>query len=419
MTARRCLVSVLVLLLAATTPAAAARKARLVGKVVDADGKPVEGVRITITSPQLPDFQEVRTTDAKGAFLVDFRKVGVTYIYRFEKPGFQVTEAKQDWHLEGTQHSEWVLRKAVSAPTDEPLPTGTSAAAAMAYNTGLLALKANNYSLASEKFRLAANESPELRQAWEALAVVESELGRYREAAEAAERALALGSFAEPVLVARWQAYTQLKDEARAAIALEDLERIGRRREEAKRVHNEAVGLARAGDHERAMERFQTALNLDPNLKESQLGLATAALAAGRAAASASAAEAVLRQDPTNEKALRLRYNACLALNEPKRLVEALVGLAKLEPQLARNGLLKVAFDAYDQQQLEVAKLAFQQLLEIQPDHAQAYYYLGIIAIGEGASADARGYLQKFVQLAPGDPEAPSARAMLEQLGKS
>ena len=178
MAARRCLVSVLVLLLAAATPAAAARKARLVGKVVDSDGKPVEGVRVTVTSPQIPDFQEVRITDAKGAFLVDFRKVGVTYVYRFEKPGYQLTEAKQDWHLEGTQHSNWVLRKAISAPTDEPLPAGTSAAAAMAYNTGLLALKAHNYPLAREKFRAAASDSPGLRQTWEALAVVESELGR-------------------------------------------------------------------------------------------------------------------------------------------------------------------------------------------------------------------------------------------------
>lgn len=42
--------------------AAAQRKARLVGKIVDQDGKPLEGVTVTATSPELPEFQEVRTT---------------------------------------------------------------------------------------------------------------------------------------------------------------------------------------------------------------------------------------------------------------------------------------------------------------------------------------------------------------------
>jgi tetratricopeptide (TPR) repeat protein len=399
--------------------ALAQRKARLVGKLVDQEGKPVEGVTVTVTSPQLPEFKEVRTTDRKGAFLVDFRQIDVTYVYRFEKPGYQLTEATQEWHLEGTQHFEWVLRRQLSVPGGATLTVATSEEAALAYNTGVAALKANNYILAEAKFREAVEHDPELRQAWGALAAVQVELGKDREAAESAERAIALGSMDEAVLLARWQAYTNLKDEARAAVALEDMQRIGRRLEEAKRVHNEAVALARRGDNEGAFARFQTALNLDPNLKESLLGLATAGVALGRHAEAATAAETILKTDPGNEKAIRLRYNACLGLGDRARLVEALEGLAPIEPEVAFNGLLKVAFDAYDANDLPLARGAFAKVVQLRPTYPQAHYYLGLIAVSEGASAAASSHFQRFLELAPNDPEAPSVREMLAHLAKS
>lgn len=399
--------------------AMAQRKARLVGKIVDQDGKPVEGVTVTATSPQLPEFNEIRTTDRKGSFMLDFRQVDVTYRYRFDKPGYQATEATQEWHLEGTQHFEWVLRRQLSVPGGATLTVATSEPAALAYNSGVAALKAGNYMLAEAKFREAVDHDAELRQAWGALATVQLELGHDRQAAESAERAIALGSMDEAVLLARWQAYTNLKDEARAAIALEDMERIGRRLEEAKRVHNEAVVLVRQGDNEGAFARFQTALNLDPNLQESLLGLATAGLAIGRNAESATAAETILKTDPGNEKAIRIRFNACLALDDKRRLAEALVGLAAFEPVIASNGLLKVAFDAYDAHDTALARSAFSKVIQLKPDYPQAHYFLGLIAIGEGNNDDAATHLQRFLELAPNDPDAGSVREMLAHLAQS
>lgn len=415
----RTLVVLLILTWLMPALAVAQRKARLVGKIVDQDGKPVEGVTVTATSPQLPAFNEVRTTDRKGAFMFDFRQIDVTYDYRFEKPGFQVTEATQEWHLEGTQHFEWVLRRQVSVPGGATLAVATTEAAALAYNTGVAALKAGNYVLAEAKFSEAVDHDPELRQAWGALATVQVELGHDRQAAESAERAIALGSMDEAILLARWQAYTNLKDEARAAIALEDMERIGRRLEEAKRVHNEAVAVARQGDNEGAFARFQTALNLDPNLQESLLGLATAGVALGRNAEAATAAETILKVDPTNEKAVRLRFNACLGLGDKARLAEALVGLAAFEPEIASNGLLKVAFDAYDAHDTGLASSAFAKVVRLKPDYPQAHYYLGLIAIGEGNKAEATTHLQRFLELAPNDPDAGSVREMLAHLAKN
>jgi tetratricopeptide (TPR) repeat protein len=244
------------------------------------------------------------------------------------------------------------------------------------------------------------------------------ELGHNQEAAAAAEKAIALGSNDEAVLLARWQAYRNLKDEPKAAEALKELDKIGRRTEEAKRIHNEGVALVKAGDNAGAFAKFQEALNVDPNLQPALLGLATAALKLNHNAEAATAAETILKADPTNEKAIRIRYNAALAMGDIPRLTDALVGLAAVEPKAARDGLVRLAFMAYDANDMALAKARFGKALTIDPNYAQAYYYLGVINAGQGAMAEARKNIEHFLQLAPNDPEANSAREMLKYLKK-
>jgi type IV pilus assembly protein PilF len=242
--------------------------------------------------------------------------------------------------------------------------------------------------------------------------------GHNQEAAAAAEQAMALGSRDVTVLTARWQAYRNLKDDAKAAAALKDLESVGRRAEEAKKIHNEAVALVKAGDNAGAFAKFQEALSVDPTLQVSQVGLATAGLKIGKFAEAATAAETVLKADPKNEAALRLRYNACLSLGDPERLADALVGLAPVEPAIARNGLLKLAFEAYDANDQVRAKQRFLRLLDVDPNQPLGHYYLALVYVNQGDNKEAMNHLERVIALAPGSKEADSARDMIKQLGK-
>ena len=52
---------------------------------------------------------------------------------------------------------------------------------------------------------------PSLRQGWVALSQVHLDQKRYREAAEAVDKAIALGAGDEPVLRLRWEAYRKEK----------------------------------------------------------------------------------------------------------------------------------------------------------------------------------------------------------------
>ncbi|MFB3852838.1 MAG: tetratricopeptide repeat protein [Vicinamibacterales bacterium] len=387
----------------------------MIGKVVDPDKKPLEGVVVTITTPEISSFKEVKKTDRRGTFTVDFRHIDITYTYRFEKDGFQTMEVQQEWHLEGTQRVEWTMMPGSSGPTAGPLPT-TSQPAVVAYNAGLAALKAKDYATAETKFSEAVGHDPNLLQGWIALTSIHMQTGKNKEAAAAAEKAIALGSTDSAILTARYQAYRNMKDEAKAAEALKDLETIGRRAEEAKKIHNEAVALVKAKDSRAAFAKFQEALKVDPNLQASLIGLATAGLQIGKNEEAATAAETVLKTDPGNEQAIRLRYNACLALGDKDRLAEALVGLAAVEPEVARNGLLKLAFDAFDANDMPKARAAFLNVLKVDPNQPQANYYLAMVLINSGETAEARKYLEKFISLAPNTPEAATAKEMLKQI---
>ncbi len=415
-TSQRIVAGVLVLLLVVPGLAFARQRLRLDGKIVDPKGKPIEGVTVTATSSDVPGFREVRTTDKKGSFTIDLPQNGVTYQYRFDKVGYATLNARQQWQLEGSQRFEWTMQPGSGPEIGGAAPISLSEPAVLAYNAGVAAVKGKDYPTAEAKFKEAAGLDPQLSVAWVALSSVQLQTGHNQEAAESAEKAIALGSKDEAILAARWQAYKNLKDDAKAAAALKDLEAFGRRTEEAKKLHNDGVALVKAGDSAGAFAKFQEALNLDPNLRPSLVGLATAALKLGRNAEAATAAETILKADPRNDQALRLRYNACLNLGDPERLADALAGLAPLEPTVAKNGLLKLAFDAYDANDKTRAKDRFLKVLQLDPNQALAHYYLALVYVNEGANAEAKAHLEKFVALSPNSAEAATAREMLKQI---
>jgi len=172
---------------------AGTRKGRLIGKIVDPEGNPIEGVTVKATSEDVPGFDETEITDAKGVFKVDFDIIEVVYKYRFSKAGFVTLITEQTWRKDGTERVTFVLTPGESAAIGEDVVVTTSEAAA-AYQAAVKAFESKDFATAEVKLEEALIEDPELRQGWEALSVVELEQGHYGEAAEAAEKAIELGS---------------------------------------------------------------------------------------------------------------------------------------------------------------------------------------------------------------------------------
>jgi len=303
------------------------------------------------------------------------------------------------------------------AATGESLPpVSTSSAAILAYNGGVGALKSKDYPAARAKFEEAVAKDPSMSVAWAALSQVHLEQKHYREAADAAEKAVALGGADESVLRSRWEAYRKLGDEAKAAKAREDLEKLGRMTEEAKRIHNEGVALSKSGDDAGAFARFKEALAIDPGFQPALVGLATTGLKIGQAPEAAAAAETILKADPRNEQAIRIRYNASLKIGDKRMIVDSLVALAAVDPVTARDSLFKLGNAAYNADDGANAKEIFGKVLELEPNHAQSHYYLGLILMREGAKPEAKSHLERFLALAPDDPDVSTAKSALQYL---
>lgn len=391
---------------------------RLIGRVVDPVGEPVEGVVVTATSAEVTGFQVVETTDRKGTFIVDFEKVGVTYRYKLEKAGYQTLETDQRWDLVGKARHDFVIHPATAASAEELLPTASSDPVVVAYSAGVVAFRARDLVTAQARFEEAVKLEPELHQAWAALAVVHLEQKQYQNAVAAAEQAMALGATDETVLRTRWEALRQLGDEDKAAAALADLQRYAEVTEEARRIYNEGVAFVKDGDHENAFLRFQEALKVDPNLEEALNGLAAEGLKTQRYQESLDAAEALLKNDPEDGQALRVRYNAALGIGDGELIAETLVGLAAVEPGVARDGLLHLAYEAYDANDLARAKALFEKVIAVDPKQPQSHYLLALIHVNDGAKGEARQHLLRYLELAPDEPEAETARELLAFLGR-
>lgn len=397
--------------------ALAAARGRLIGQVLDPDGNRIEGVTVTVTSAEVPGFKVVEVTDKKGVFKVDFDEINVVYQYQFDKVGYHTLKAEQTWRKVGTARHKFEMQPSGSAIVGAVAPSSSLDPAIEAFNAGASAFEAKNYAAAVASFEEALGHNPDLHQAWSALSMARLELEQYEEAAAAAEKAIALGATDQTVLRTRWEAYRKLGDEAKAAEALAAAERAGNMEEEAKRVFNEAVGLVKADNHEAAFARFKEASELDPNLEPAMLGVATTGLEIGRYAEAIEAAEALLANDPRNEQALRVRYNAALELADEDQIFEALLDLAPFESELARAGLWNLALAAYDANDSARAKDRFGKLLELDPGRAECHYYLGLLGVNEGASDEARRHFERFLEMAPDHADAGTVRDFLEHLG--
>ncbi len=429
-TRHRTSVWLLILILAIPGLASAVRKGRLIGMVLDPEGHPIEGVTVTATSEEVTGFKEVEVTDKKGVFKVDFEEINVVYHYRFDKVGYQTLKAEQTWRKDGSARHKFTMSPGESTLVENlaskltPEQASKLPPAVQAYNAGAAAFEANDTATAIARFEEALGHDPNLRQAWAALSVAHLDHGQYQAAVEAAEKAIALGATDQLVLRTRWEAYRNLGDEAKTAEAQAAVEQAGILAEEAKRIFNEAVGLVKADDHEAAFSKFKEASELDANLQEAILGMATTGLRTERYEEATAAAKSLLMDDPRNEQALRVRYNASLKLVElaasdaaaEKELVGALLGLAPIEPEVARTGLRQLALRAYDAQETERAKEHFGKLLEIDPGRAECHYYLGLLNVGEETSNEARRHFERFLQLAPDDAKAGEVRDFLEYL---
>lgn len=399
-------------------------EARMQGTVVDdATGKPIAGAKIVITSPEFT-FKQERKSDAKGKFSMMFVDGTALYEAFIEAEGYR--PAKQPIKL-----TPGVVNP-VTFPL-EPLPQGTTVVegedgqpqelsgankAILTYNEGVNALNAKDYATAVAKFEEAHSLDPALAQVADGFAAAASgflEQRQYQPGLAAVDRYLALKPGEASGLRLRYDLLKGAGDPG-ATAALELLAQSDPGRETAVRYFNLAAEAVRNNKTDDAIPLLKRAMEIDPSLDQAYTALAGIYLPRKNYKEALAIGEKLKAQKPDSAEALTIQYQAYQGLGDKAKTQEVKAAMDAANATQTPESAFNQGVTLYNANNTAEAIKAFERVLAAKPDHAKAHYMLGLSYVASNDMAKAKGHLQKFVELAPNDPDAATAKEMLETL---
>lgn len=408
--------AVIALLLPAAS-ALAVGQGRLQAQVVDAEGNPVPDVQVEITQEQI-GYRDTEKTDKKGRFSILVLDATRTYTFEFSKEGMpKVVDTLKLEPGSVTRHTFTLTPQASAAPAGEArVPSGRNRAV-NTFNEGVIALQGGDKAAALAKFEAAVELDPEMPQPYSVLGSLYLEAKEYDRAIAASEKLLELSPDDPAALIVLYDAHEAKGETATAQQYLERLGSAGGGTDAAIRVFNAGADAARSGDLDTAITLFAKAVEIDSELAPAHAASARLLLARERYEEALAAAERALDIDPDLVEVQRVRYEAYRRLGQEEKALEVFEELAAADPEGLAETLYergRTAFQAGDTAQ---AVQALEQAVQAKPDHARAHYMLGLSYANADEKAKAKQHLQKFVELAPDDPEAGTAKEMIKYMG--
>lgn len=418
--AKGCQILTAAALLALLALPAWAQTGLLRGKTVDKDGNPITGVQVTVTTEQLSSYRKSLTTDAKGQVKVRFQQNQLQYQFDFlfEKPGYQSFSVGISPSVTQQMRMEWVMDEAETQVVEShgdlgSVVTGSSSVAVEAFNAGLTAQQAGDHAAARGKYEEALAADPDLAPAQISLAQVLLDQGEYGLAVDAADRALELAISRADALRIKHQSLRALGRNEEAEVVSAELAEADGAVASARRLYNEGGQAFQAGDKDTALAKFQQAADLDPSLTDAHHAIATLEYGKGNHEASATAAEKALAMGSDDIRTLRVLYDAYDALGRTDDVAEIAPRLAAVDPDFGGPKLLEQAAQLWNAGQAEKAVSLSKLALSMDPNLGKAYYFIGLHHLSSGENAEAKAALGKFVEMAPEDAEASTAKEMM------
>lgn len=391
---------------------------RLQAEVVDADGNPLADVQVTITQEDI-GYSSTAKTNKKGRFTLLVIDATRVYTFAFEKEGMPKAVLTFKMEPGGVTHHTFTLAPQAAAAPAAGGGAVTSARnkAINAFNEGVTALQGGDKATARAKFEEATTLDPDMAQPYSVLGTLYLEAGDQDRAIEAGEKLLELSPNDPAALVVLYDAHVAKGDTATANQFLDRLSAAGGGTDAAVRVFNAGADAARAGNLDTALTLFGKAIEMDSELAPAHAASARLLLVKERYEEALAAADKAISIDPDLVDVQRVRYEAFRRLGREDEAREVFEQLAAADPQ----GLAETLYDrgkaAFEAGETAAAVQALEQAVQARPDHARAHYMLGLSYANAGDNAKAKQHLEKFVELAPNDPEVGAAKEMIAYLG--
>ena len=284
------------------------------------------------------------------------------------------------------------------------------------FNEGVKLLQSGDMAGAKMKFLDAIEKDPKMAMAHSAMAGVYIEEEEYPAALASVNRLMELEPENTRGLRMSYEVHKVLGNEKEAEAALEKLSKLDQGGDTLAMLYNEGVQAARVGDLKAARARFNEVLALDPSFTHALNGLAFVSMHEEKFQEAATTAEKVLAIAPEDPKALQVRYDAYRALGEEGKTKEALQALAAVNPKALIDQFFNQGVELFNNGDAAAAVEKFKAVLELDPEYASAHYRMGVAQVSAGDMAGAKAHLEKFLALAPDDPEAAAAKDMLSYL---
>lgn len=403
-------------LLAAFALAATAHavgEGRVLGTVTDDKGAPLAGVKVLFTRAGT-DYKQEKTTDAKGKFSLLVLDATLEYTLHLEKDGYQPYEEVIKPKPEDTLRLSYQLGKlAPAGPSEAQVKEleGKNQAVA-SFNEGVNLLRSNDLAGAAAKFEVATQSDASLAPAFGALAEVYAELGKNAEALAAADRFLELEPGSVRGLKVRFDALKAMGDAAKTEEALKALAAVDKSRDTAIRAFNLGAEASRAGNRDAAIAYLKQTLEIDPTLDQAYTALGQVYMVKKSYKEAVEALAPLLARDPANLEALTIRYEALKAAGDKEGAKAAEAAMKTAQASQSPEALFKQGVAQYNSNNLAGAIETLERAVSADPKHAKAHYMLGLAYAGSD-QAKAKEHLQKFLELAPNDPDAAAAKEML------
>jgi tetratricopeptide (TPR) repeat protein len=251
-------------------PLHAVGEGRILGTVTDGEKKPIEGAKVLVTLPGVASIRQEKKTDKDGKFTLLLLDATKEYKIQIEKEGFQPYEEMLKPTLQETLRIAFTLAPVQAAATG-PAPDSAEAkalegrnAAVLAFNEGVVKLKAEDRAGAMVKFEEALKLNPDLVEAHAVLADLYVEEKKYPQAIAAAERVLQAKPNDPGALAALYDAAVATGDKAKADSALKAMAGGAPGRDTAVRLLNKGVVDFNENRMADALAAFQNAERADP-----------------------------------------------------------------------------------------------------------------------------------------------------------
>lgn len=345
---------------------------------------------------------------ADGSFEVVIPAATGSYTIHLERDGYAPFEAEVELEAGQRYSYNFTLVDAMA---------GRRQAAAAAYNEGAALYQDGDVAGAKAKFLEAAAANPDLVEAQLGLANVylrEDDLDAARTAVERFRAAQPDEPNGQRIA---FEVYLRQGDSEKLATLVDVFRGTEQAASLAAQVYNDGVAAMRSGDNDRAIAFFDLAHGLDPALAEPLTGKATVQYNLEDYAGLEQTLERLDEVSPNHPRSHRLRFLLHDARAENAAALEAFEAYHAVDPEGAIDLLYKRAELDFRDGHAEAARTLLDRILALAPDHARAHFTLGLALASAGDTAGARRHLQRFLELAPDDPEAATAREMLPHLG--